>query len=40
MPPLFFLLSGVFIGFGMPKNPQKWHFLNWTQLGLSRGTPM
>ncbi|KHG20633.1 hypothetical protein F383_26187 [Gossypium arboreum] len=24
----------------MPKNPQNWPFLNWTQLGLDKDTPM
>ncbi|KHF99730.1 hypothetical protein F383_38582 [Gossypium arboreum] len=24
----------------MPKSPQNWPFLNWTQLGLDRDTPM
>ncbi|KHG26448.1 hypothetical protein F383_33161 [Gossypium arboreum] len=36
----FLLIYGVFIGFGMPKNPQNWPFPNWTKLGLSRDTPV
>ncbi|KHG00620.1 hypothetical protein F383_39017 [Gossypium arboreum] len=33
-------VCGLFIGFRMPKNPQNWPFLNWTQFGLDRDTPV